>query len=389
MTKVTRSIPALGAVFFALLGLSACGGSSSVPSNAVAKVEETPVTQAAFKHWIGVAAVSSASGPSAGRPVLPEPPDYTACIAHLKEVAEKELAAKSIKRVPAEAKLKSVCESQYKTFKQEVMSFLLSSQWVIGEAKSLGINLSDSEVRKQFLKIKSEQFPKAGEFEKFIAASGQTVSDLLLRVKLNLLSSKIQSKIAKEKGTVSDAELEKYYNENKSRYGSPEKRDANLILTKGEAEAQAAKKEIESGQSFATVAKKRSIDTTSKANGGMVTGIVKGQEAVALDRALFTTPVHVLSGPVKTGFGYYVYEVTSITPGSQQSFTQAKPAIKAQLTATKNQESLSKFVKNFKKKWLAKTDCQTDYVVADCKQYKAPKTSGATGEGASGASGEG
>ena len=33
-------------------------------------------------------------------------------------------------------------------------------------------------------------------------------------------------------------------------------------------------------------------------------------------------------------------------------------------------------MKEFKKKWMAKTECRSGYVVADCKGYKAPKTSG-------------
>ncbi len=78
-----------------------------------------------------------------------------------------------------------------------MLGFLISSEWVIGEAANLGVKVSDAEVKKEFEKIKNEQFPKAAEFEKFLASSGQTVSDLLLRVKLNMLSSKIQQKIAK------------------------------------------------------------------------------------------------------------------------------------------------------------------------------------------------
>jgi foldase protein PrsA len=191
-----------------------------------------------------------------------------------------------------------------------------------------------------------------------------------------MLSSKIQAKIAKEKHNVSESEIQKYYNDNKSRFGSPEKRNVNLILTKTEGQAKSALAAIKSGQSFATVAKQVSIDPTSKANGGSLTGVVKGQEAVGLDRELFapSTKVNVLSGPVKTAFGYYVWEVKSITPASQQSLTVAKPTIKTQLQATKNQEALSNFVKEFKKRWTGKTDCASEYVVADCKQYKAPGT---------------
>ena len=87
------------------------------------------------------------------------------------------------------------------------------------------MKVSDKEVKKQFEQIKNQQFPKPAEFEKFLASSGQTVSDLLLRVKLNLLSSKIQEKIAKQKAKITQAQIEKYYNENKSHFGTPEKRN--------------------------------------------------------------------------------------------------------------------------------------------------------------------
>jgi foldase protein PrsA len=365
VSKALRFISALGAVFFAVVGLVACGG--GVPCNAVAQVQETPISTEAFKHWMTIAATSQGAG---GKPVLPEPPNYTACIAHSKELAAKE----SKTAPPSEATLKKQCETQYKSLKQEVLSFLLSSQWVIGEAKELGVKLSDAEVKSQFEKIKSQQFPKAASFEKFLALSGQSVSDLLLRVKLNLLSSKIQQKVAQKKATVTNAQIEKYYNENKARFGTPERRNVNLILTKTEAAAKSAKQEVESGKSFSSVAKKASIDPTSKVNGGKLSEVVKGQEEKTLDQAIFAAKVKALSGPIKSPFGYYVYEVTGVSPGSSQSLAQSRAAIKAQLTATQSQEALSKFVKEFKKTWTARTDCRSEYVVADCKQFKAPKT---------------
>jgi foldase protein PrsA len=340
-----------------------------VPSNAVVSVDGTPVTQTAFKHWMSVAAVSTAAG-QASKPVAPEPPNYTACIAHLEETARKE------KTKPTG--LKKQCETQYKGLTQEVLGFLISSQWVIGEAKALGVNVSDKEVKKQFETIKSQQFPKAAEFEKFLASSGQSVSDLLLRVKLNLLSTKIQSKILKKNSTVTQAQIAKYYNENKSRYGVQEKRNVLLILTKSEAAAKSAKKEIESGKSWAAVAKSVSVDPTSKANGGQLNGVVKGQEEPSLDAVIFSSPVGKLTGPLKTPFGFYVVRVQGITPGNQQSLAQATPSIKAQLAATQQQTVLGKFVKEFKTKWKAKTECRSEFVVSDCKEYKAPKT-GTTG----------
>ncbi len=62
-----------------------------------------------------------------------------------------------------------------------------------------------------------------------------------------------------------------------------------------------------------------SIDPTSKANGGLLKEVVKGEEEKALDTAIFSATKGVLGGPVKTPFGYYVYEVVSSTPGTQQN----------------------------------------------------------------------
>jgi foldase protein PrsA len=371
VSKTLRSLSALGAVLFALVGLAACGG---IPGDAVVQVSGTAITKTAFNHWMAVAATSSSASPTE-KPAVPEPPDYTTCIAHLAKTAAKPAKGQS---APTTKQLKSECETEYKSLQTEVLGFLISSQWVIGEASALNVKLSDAEVKKEFTKIKTEQFPKAAEFEKFLTTSGQTVSDLLLRVKLNLLSQKIQKQIVKKKSTVTQAQIKKYYEENKSKYGTPEKRNVRIVLTKTEAAAASAKKEIESGKSFASVASKDSIDPTSKADGGLLKEVVKGEEEKALDTAIFSASKNVLGGPVKTPFGYYVYEVVSTTPGTQQPLSKVQATIKEQLISTGEQQALSKFVKEFKKKWTAKTECRSGYsVTADCKGYKAPKTSAA------------
>ncbi len=370
MSKLARCTTALGAVLFALAGLSACGG---VPGNAVVQVGGTPITTTAFNHWMEVAAASTAATPGS-KPVIPDPPSYTNCIAHLKAVQPPPAKGQP---APTEAALKSQCEQQYKSMQQEVLSFLISSSWVLKEAEAMGVKVSDQEVHKKFEELKAQEFPKPAEFQKFLASSGQSVSDLLLRVKLNLMSSKLQQKIVKSGSNPSNAQIEKYYNEHSSQFGTPEKRSVAVILTKEEAQAKKAKQELESGKSFAQLAKAVSIDPVSKASGGLLVGVVKGQEQPALSSAIFSAPVNKLSGPVKTPFGYYIYEVKSISPGNQQSLAQAKSTVKSQLIVTNQQAALSKFVASFKKRWTEKTECRSGYEVMDCKGYKAPK--GASG----------
>ena len=360
-------------------GLSACGG--GIPGNAVVSVNGTPITTSTFNHWMAIAASSSAAptatGTTAPKPVVPDPPTYKNCIAHLEATAPK--PAKGQKK-PTAAQLKTQCEQQYTTLKQSVLGFLISSSWVIGEAEHLGVKASDAEIKKEFNKIKNEQFPKAAEFEKFLASSGQTVSDLLLRVKVTtVLGPKIEQKVTQQaKKNVSASEIKKYYEQHKSQYGQPEKRNILIILTKTQAQAEKAKKEIQSGKSFASVAKKVSIDPVSKAAGGSLPGVVKGQEQKALDEAIFKAQLNVLGGPIKTPFGYYLYEVKKTIPGSQQPLSSVQSTLKQQLAAEKQQKVLSEFIKNFRKTWEGRTECRAEYSIKDCKGYKAPKGSAST-----------
>jgi foldase protein PrsA len=157
-------------------------------------------------------------------------------------------------------------------------------------------------------------------------------------VKLNLVSQKIQQKISKQNPKVTHADVEKYYKENSSRFGTPEKRDVRIVLTKDQATAEKAKKEIESGKSFASVAKARSTDPASKANGGLLKGIIKGEEEKSLDEAIFAAKLHALNGPVKTPFGYYVLDVENAKPGSQTPLKTVESSVKQQLIATKRQK---------------------------------------------------
>lgn len=371
MSKRVRLIAALGAALFSIGGLAACGG--GIPGDAVAQIEGQSITKTAFDHWLGIVAASTSSlaETKPSKTVIPEPPAYTTCIAHLKEIEPKPAKGQKPK---TEAELKTECEQQYKELQQQALGFLISYVWVEKEAAAMGVKVTDKEVVKHLNELKKQEYPKEAEFQKFLEKTKYTVSDLLLRVKLQMLSQKVEEKVTKAGKNVTEADAQKYYNEHKSQYGQPERRNLRVVLTKTEAQAKQAKSEIESGKSFASVAKAKSIEPTSKAVGGELPGVVKGEEQKALSEAVFAAKTGVLSGPVKTPFGYYVFEVKSISAPTQQSYAKVKSTIKQQLVSQGQQTSLSKFVKEFQKKWKAKTECRTGYVVQDCSQYKTPKT---------------
>jgi foldase protein PrsA len=367
---------ALGAFFVSATAIAACGG--GIPGGAVARVGDASISKAAFTHWLTVANASTVgAAPGAPKPPLPDPPNYTNCIAYRVRTAAKPPKGQPN---PTPAQFKTQCAAQYGQLRDQVMQFLISADWLQGEARDQGIKVKDSEVTQRFNQIKAQQFPQASAFQQFLQSSGMTIQDLLFRVRLDLLSTKIRTKITNGKDKISQAQISNYYNQNKSRFALSERRDLRLVLTKTKAEADKVKALLSSGQNFKTVAKKYSIDQASKAQGGTLLGVVRGQQEKALDAAVFAAPLRSLQGPVKTQFGYYVFRVQKITPPSQQTLQQATPTIKQLLASQGQQGALTNFVKGFNKRWKGRTKCRAGFVVQSCKNAPTPKsTPGTTG----------
>jgi foldase protein PrsA len=352
-----------------LVALGACG--NDVPPGAVAKVGDETITKDEFTKWLTAAVKSQAQG---GAAVVPDPPDYAKC------VAAKKKQPVTGKAKTTTAALKKQCSSEYTTLKRQVMQFLIQAQWVEQEADKQKIKVSDSDVQKTLQAQKKQAFPTEKAYQQFLKTSGMSEKDILFRVRLSQLQEKLTKKITQDAQKVSDADVETYYNKNKKRFAQPERRDLHVVLTKTEAKANEARSALDSGQSWKDVVKKYSIDQASKAQGGKLQSVAKGQQDKSLEDAVFAAKKGELTGPVKTQFGWYVFTVDKITPASQQSLDQSRDTIKNLLKSQRQQKSLDDFIKDFRDQYKGKTHCADDFRVAECDN--APK--GASDTGASG-----
>jgi foldase protein PrsA len=361
--KRKLTVLALGAFFVPAAILAGCG-ENNLPGNAVAEVDGTAIQKQDFEHWMNVAVKSSAQGDNAEL----KPPAFTECIAQAKKAAAKPAEGQPKQ---TDADFKKQCQAQYDQLRQQIVGLLISFQWIEREAEKQGIKATDAEINKALADQKKQNFPKEADYQKFLKDSGQTNEDVLRRVRLDVLSNKIREKVTKGKDKVSDAQIKAYYDKNKAQFAQPERRDLSIVLTKTKAKAEQAKAALDSGQSFEQVAKKLSIDDASKAQGGKLPGVAKGQQEQAFDDAIFQAKKGQLTGPVKTQFGWYVFEVDKVNKATQQTLAEAKPTIQQVLASQGQQKALDAFVKDFRAEWKQKTECREGYVTQDCKN--APK----------------
>jgi foldase protein PrsA len=349
-------------VFIIVAGILVLTG-GGVPSDAVATVKGDPIPQKQFNKTLAIFASQSA-GQTGGEAIKPDPPNFTKCIAAKRNTAaNKKLSEKALKKQ---------CNTEWITARDQIMSTLITQKWYELEAKERGINITPAQVQARFLPLKQQSFPKEADYQKFLKSTGQTQADILQLVKTSMIQEKVRSTVSTAP-TPSTGQVKDEYEKNKSKYAQPATRDLSIVFNASKAKADAAKAAVDSGDSFATVAKQYSQDSASKANGGKFPGVTKGQFEPTLDKAIFGAKKGEIVGPIKTQYGYYVFVVNKATPAKQQSLAQASPTIKQSLQAAASQKATNAFQTNFQEKWRKKTKCADLYKVSECKNGPKPK----------------
>lgn len=359
-----RWLLALGAFFSVAVVIAGCG-SSGVPSGSVVNVSGNTITSRAFNHWMYIAAKGQTqSNPGAPLVVPNDPPDFKNCVAQVRKQVP------NLSKVP-DKQLKATCKQLFTSLSSQVLDFLIRAYWYQADATKHHVSVSDTAVQNAFNHDKTSQFGSSqSSFQSFLTQSGQTTKDVLYRVRVNLIYQKL---VNKELKPVTNQAVAAYFASHASQFGTPERRDLRIVLTKTQSAANAAKSALSKGQSWTAVAKRYSTDSATKNKGGQLTNVTEGQQDQALDKVAFSAPVGKLQGPVKSQFGYYLVEVTKIHPATHESLAKARSTIKQTLTLQARQSAQTTVDNRARKEYLAKTKCLSAYMMSDCSGYKPPK----------------
>jgi parvulin-like peptidyl-prolyl isomerase len=330
---------ALFILLFVIFAIAQGIGHPSVPSDAVAVVEDAPeglgtVTKEQFQHALVQAAAEDKVTP------VPKPGD-----------------------------------DKYEAEQEKAMGNVLDPIWIQGQAEEMGISVTPKEVAEELKKLKEKAFKTEQQYKEFLKEAHFTEADVNTRVTIQILSEQIQNQVTEEAPIPSKSEEKNYYEAAKSsQYTTPESRDIRVIKNSDKAKVEAAKAALEkdhSIKSWETVAKKYSTDTT-KTTGGLQSAVTEGSGTLQepLEGEVFAAEQGELEGPVQEGKTYTVFEVMKITPEKVQSLDEARSQISAQLAEQAKQQAFAAFVRNYGARWQSRTFCASGYVIARCANYK-------------------
>jgi peptidyl-prolyl cis-trans isomerase C len=183
------------------------------------------------------------------------------------------------------------------------------------------------------------------------------VTDKLEELKKRVIVEAFLKKKVETQTAITDADLQKFYDQNKDKLKAGEQVRASHILVKSEPEAQDILGQLKKGGNFEQLASKYSIDA-AKAKGGDLGWFGKGSMIPEFEKVVFGMKEGEISGIVKTQFGYHIIKLTGKRPAGIPPFADVKEQIKAKLLPEKQQEAFQKLKDDLKKgaKYTIKED---------------------------------
>ena len=309
--SMKKHVLALALLLVLVLAFAAACG-NSVPKGAIAKVNDGKITQAQFD----------------------------------KIISESKAQAKS-----AGSTFPSVDSATYKSYKAQIIRYLLQAELIRQQAAKMGVKVSKAQLDAYINKI-VKAYGGIAKVNKTLTSQGMTMADLRNQEETTLLGNAVVKKVA-AKSPVTEAQILAYYNANRASFNVAASRVTRHILVKTQATALKVRALLVADPSDANwknLAAKYSIDSGSKGNGGSLGAVVKGQMVKQFETADFALKLNEISQPVKSKYGYHVIQVTKINKAKVAKFADVKAKVKQTLQSQLQTKTWTSWLNSLTKK---------------------------------------
>lgn len=230
--------------------------------------------------------------------------------------------------------------------KLEILRSMIQEEIMLQRAEKLGLMAVDADIETKLNELRAPYTQE--EFQKQLAAKHMSLDDLRTQIRRQLSVDKLFNKEITSHISISDKDVQDYYNSNKASFNLPEPQvhllqivvtpqpdpnAKNLRNDKAQNEDQARAKvqmlanRLQKGEDFSMLAQNYSEDPVSSANGGDL-GFIRES---ALDKIspefkklLWSMQPGQVSGVLKMGDGYRILKVLSREPAGQRELNDPR-----------------------------------------------------------------
>ena len=233
--------------------------------------------------------------------------------------------------------------------KENVIERVLINQ----EAKRDGDKVPEPEIESLLTRLKEQYKDQQELYKDFNAENDEKIKEVL---ELQMRVGRKLNDVSKDAPKPSQADIERYYEENKDQFKTKEQvRVAHIVkhvdwqtdeVTALEA-IKKAQDELKNGAAFELVVGKY---TDCPDNGGDLGYIVKGQMVEEFEDVVFNLSIGQVSDIFCTRFGFHIAKVYDRKPGVIPSIEEVKSRIENELKEQMREEAINTFIDQLKSK---------------------------------------
>ncbi|MFZ7104930.1 MAG: peptidylprolyl isomerase [Peptococcaceae bacterium] len=214
----------------------------------------------------------------------------------------------------------------------QALDMLITEKIIDLEALKKNIAISEDDIAQELEKAKS-YYGGDDAFNQALAAAGLSLDSIRGDLESNIKVRKLLEPYI----TITDEEMQAFFEENKELFNVAEQVKASHILVNTQEEAAEIKDKLALGEDFARLAKEYSVDYTNNEQGGELGFIKRGEMVQEFEDATFALAAGEISDPVETEYGYHIIKVAEKVAAQEAVYDESKEEVKEKIFDEKMQ----------------------------------------------------
>ncbi len=227
-------------------------------------------------------------------------------------------------------------DSLVKANGNQILDSLIAQKIIKLESAKQNIVVSEAEIQTELNKY-YDYYGGEQAFIDTIQANGHTIDEVKEDTATNLQVKKLMAPNI----TVSEEDIQAYFEENQDSFAQPEQVKASHILVDSAEKANEVKAKLDGGADFAQLAQEYSTDTSNKDSGGDLGYFERDTMVEEFEEAAFSLGVGAISAPVQTEYGYHIINVTDKKAAQEPNYEASKEGIRNTLLDEKISDEYS------------------------------------------------